>query len=810
MDNFLKDLRFAIRTMAKRPGFTFVALFTLALGIGANTAIFTVVEASLLRSLPYRDPDRLLHLFEKTPQKDFNQREASYPDFLDWRNNQTFEGLAAYTGGGFTLGGRETVERLSGGRVSANFFAVIGVNASIGRTFEEGEDREGAERVVLLTHALWQRLFGGDPAALNQMLTLNDQGYRIVGVLPANFQFAPRGSAELWTPLIPNQAQRERRFMHWANIVGRLKQGVTVEQAQSEMSVIAKRIEEQFADSHAGTSIIFVPLHEQIIGSVKPLLIVLLGSVSFVLLIACANVANLLLARSSVRQKEIAIRIALGASRGRLVRQLLTESVMLALAGGALGLVIAGWGVDALISVIPQFQLSRMPYLRGLAINPMVLAFTFGLSLVTGIVFGLVPALQSTRPDLHESLKEGGKTSAGAMRHRVRSALIVSEIALALVLLAGAGLMMKSLWRLLHVNPGFDTENLLTMSVSLPASKYDNYEKVAVFHKESLSRLETLPGIKGAATVGVTPLTGGNTTRFFAEGQPRPAAGEEVESNLRDVSANYFRVMGIPLIAGREFDDRDMADAPGALIVNQTLAERVFPGESAVGRRLIFTNDLQTPVEIVGVVGDEKLNGLDAKITPVVYYPFLQDSDPGTMTNLVVRTDSDPNNLINAVTNECRRIEPGLTTFAIRTVEQIITDSPSTFTRRFPALLIGVFASVALLLATVGIYGVISYSVSQQSREIGIRLALGASRRDILRLVMGHGGLLAAGGLGAGLGATIAVSRFLESLLFEVSPTDPMILVIISSALALVALIACYIPARRATKTDPMVALRYE
>jgi putative ABC transport system permease protein len=598
--------------------------------------------------------------------------------------------------------------------------------------------------------------------------------------------------------------------MHWVNVIARLKPGISQTQAQSEMQVIAQRIAREHSESHAGTGIVLVPLNEQIVGQIRPLLLTLLVAVGFVLLIACANVTNLLLARSGARQKEIAIRAAIGAGRWRLIRQLLVESALLALLGGGMGLLLAQWGVDVLIAMIPDNMLNYMPYLRGLEPDSRTLAFTGGLALLTSFVFGLAPAVQASKIDLQAVLKEGGKTSAGATRHRLRDLLVAGEIALALVLLIGAGLMMKSLWQLLQVDPGFNPKNLLTFNISLPATKYDQNEKIYTFHDQLIERLEALPTVSGAATVNVIPLIGGNTTRFYVAGQPRPAPGTEIEANIRDVSANYFSVLGVSLIAGRHFNERDNIKAPDVIIVNQTLARAVFPGQDAVGRQVIFSSFEPTPIQIIGVVGDEKVNGLAAKTTPVIYYSFQQDSSPGLMRNVIVRTNADPASLAATIRNECRQLEQGMAVAQMITMDQIITNSPATFLRRYPALLIGVFAAVASLLAAVGIYGVISFAVSQQTHEIGIRMALGARKFDVLKLVMWRGMVLILIGIGSGLAAALALTRLMASLLFGVNATDPAIFAGVTVLLAAIAIIACYLPARRATKVDPMVALRYE
>ncbi len=808
MQTLWQDLRFGARALVKNPGFALIAVLTLALGIGANTAIFTVVNAALLRGLPYREPDRLAHLWEMTPQKNFPRREASYPDFLDWRQCQAFEGVAAYTGGGFTLAGRDVTERIQGARGSANFFSVLGVEPLIGRAFNEGEDQPGAANVVMLTYGLWQRRFGGDSKIVGQTLTLNGAPYTVIGVLPPGFQFALRGGAELWAPYVASEAQRSRRYLHGTKVIARLKPGVSAGQAAAEMRVIGERIAQAHPESHTGTSIIFVPLHEEIVGGVRPILLALLGAVIFVLLIACANVANLSLTRAASRQKELAVRAALGASRWRMTRQLLTESLMLAVIGGAAGLLLARWGVDALIAAIPETRLSAMPYLRDLAIDGRIFAFTAGLSLLTGLVFGLAPAWQSGSQDLHATLKEGGRSSAGGARHRLRGALAVAEIALALMLLVGAGLLTQSLFRLLRANPGFNTENLWLVTTALPAAKYAEDGKVAAFHQQYLARLEALPGVKSVATVSVLPLVGGNTTRFIVEGETPPPPGQEVESNLRDVSASYFRTMEIPLLRGRHFTERDNASSPQVVIVNQTLAARVFPNGEAVGRRLIFTGNDRTPNEIVGVVADEKLNGPDAKITPVVYYPFLQS--PSGVTNLIVRAEAEPANLAGAIRREGLALEPDLAFFGGRTMEQLMENLPATFARRYPSMLIGVFAVIALALAAVGIYGVIAFGVSQRTHEIGVRMALGAGRRDILKLILGQGMRLTLAGIGLGAVAAIGLTRFLAGMLFGVSATDPLTFIVVAAALAVVAMLACWIPARRAAKVDPMIALRAE
>ncbi|HEY6231574.1 MAG TPA: ABC transporter permease [Pyrinomonadaceae bacterium] len=809
MLRLLQDLRYAVRTMLKKPGFTLIAVMTLALGIGGSTAIFTVVDAALLRGLPYKSPESLYHLWESTPQKQFAQREFSYPDYQDYQQNQVLEGLAAYTGGGGIITGRGEPQRVFAPAATANFFSVLGVEPFLGRTFQPDEDKPGAPRVVVLTYGMWQRNFGGDPGAIGQSITYNGDSYTIVGVLPASFQFALR-NADLWRPYQPSNVQLTRRGLHGTNLIGRLKPGVTAAQVQSELSVIAKRIEQEHQDSHAGTTLKLVPLQEQIVGQVKPILMVLLAAVGFVLLIACANVASLLLTRSLARQKEVAIRAALGASRWRVIRQLLTESVLLSIAGGVAGLLIAYWGITGVVAILPDTQLNSLPFLRSLHIDTSILLFSFGLSLLTGIVFGLAPALQSSRPDLNEVLKEGGRNTAGGAGHRLRSALVMSEIALAVVLLVGAGLMMKSLLRLLQSDVGFNPEKLLTLTVAVPPAKFTDANKQIEFFNQLKQRVDSLPGTTGSGTVDVLPLQGGNTTRFIVDGDPVPPPGQEIEANVRTVNESYFQTLGVPLIAGRMFDDRDRAtpNQGGPVIIGKTAADKIFAGRDPVGRKIVYGSAQAPPDIIVGVVGDVKIGGLDEALRPVLYYPYKRFPGPGA--NLVVRTTGDPTAVVNSIRSEARSLEPDVAVFNVRAMDKVIADSPAAFMRRFPAVLISIFAGIALLLASIGIYGVVSYSVSQQTHYIGVRMALGARPADILKMVLRQGLTLALAGMALGVVAALALTRLLRSLLFEVQTTDVSTFAIVLGTLFFVALLACYLPARRATRVDPLVALRYE
>jgi len=807
MNSLIKDIRFGFRGLLKHPGFALIAVITLALGIGGSTSIFTVVDAALLRGLPYRSPDRLYHLWETTPKQEYPKREFSYPDYLDYQQNNVFEGLAAYTGAGAILSGYGDAESLNATKVNASFFNVLGVDPILGRTFQTGEDTPGAAKTTVLTYGLWQRRFGGDPGIVGRVLTLDGESYTVIGVLPASFQFA-LGPADLFLPYQPTQGQLTYRFMHGTNLIGRLKSDKTIGEAQSELNLIAGRIEQQYNDSHAGIHATIVPLQEEVVGNVRPILLVLLAAVGFVLLIACANVASLLLTRSLSRQKEVAIRSALGASRWRVIRQLLTESLLLSLVGGAAGLLIAYWSVPALVSLLPQGQLDAMPFFKELHLDAGILIFSFALSLLTGLIFGLAPALQSAKLDLNEALKEGGRQTAVSAGYRLRGAMVVTEIALAVVLLVGAGLMVKSLLRLLQTNVGFNTENLLTVTVVLPPAKYTEVNQQISFNDQLRERVQSLPGVAGAGTVDILPVNAGNTTRFYIDGDPEPPPGKETEANFRVVSDDYFKALGVPLLAGRNFDARDKPGTPGVVIIGKTIADRLFAGRDPIGKRLRYSSSAGEPALVVGVVGDIKITGLDEALRPVLYYPFRQNAS--TFSSLVARTTGDPNALAGAIRNEIRNLEPDAAILDFRTMDQMIAQTPASFMRRFPALLISIFAAVALLLASIGIYGVVSYSVSQQTHYIGVRMALGARTSDILKMVLKQGLVLALIGVGIGVLAALGLMRLLSALLYQVSTNDAGTFTLVPGVLFVVAMLACYLPARRATKVDPLVALRYE
>jgi len=806
MQRLVQDLRYAIRSLIKRPGFSLIAITTIALGIGASTAIFTVVYAGMIKGLPYQEPDRLYHMWERTSQKDFDQREFSYPDYQDYLKNQVVD-IAAYTGGGTILNSDGQAERVFAPSVSANFFSVLGVQPVRGRLFQPDEDKQNGPRVVVLGYPIWQSHFGGRENIVGQQLDLGGQTYTVIGVLPQSFQFAMR-NADMWLPYQPTQNQLTRRGMHGTNLIARLKPGVSESQAQSQLSVITSQIADQFKESHTGTTLRLVPLQQQVVGQVKPILMLLLAAVGFVLLIACANVASLLLTRSLARQKEVAIRAALGASRWRVVRQLLTESVLLSLIGGVAGVFLAYGGTKGLVAMLPATQINALPFLANLHIDARILVFSFGLSALTGMIFGLAPAIQASRPQLTGVLKEGGRNASAGSGHRLRTAFVVTEIALAVVLLVGSGLLLKSLFRLLNTSPGFNPENILTMTVVLPATKYNDANSQINFQDQLNQRIAALPGVHDVGTVDILPLQPGNTTIVYVEGEPLPPPGQETEANIRVVSDSYFQTLQVPLIEGRPFDPHDKTANPEPVIIGKTMADRLFKGRSAIGRRLAYRGGQAPPMTIVGVVGDVKITGLDQELRPVIYYSFGQNSS--IFANLVIRTTTEPTALAATARREIQALEPQAAVFNMRPMPELISATPAAFMRRFPATLMGVFAGLALLLAAIGIYGVVSDSVAQQTHHIGVRIALGARAADIFRMVLKEGFMLAAIGIGIGVAAAFGLMRLISALLFGVQTHDAAVFGIVTGALFVITLLACYLPARRATKVDPLVALRYE
>ena len=814
-ENLLMDLRFGLRTLRKSLGFTAVTAITLALGIGANVAIFSVVYAALLRPLPYAEPERLIALGEvrsnggSVAELAARYWESSYPDYVDWKKqSKAFQALAGFTGDGFVLHGVGEPRLIVAMDATTNFFSTLGVKPLLGRDFVDGEDVPEGPKVAILTYGFWISEFGGDPHVIGRTIQLDDHSVSIIGVLPREVEFAPQGNAQIWVPMHLGVSQATWRYMTWMPVIGRLAPGVNAVQAVAEMKGINARLVAAYPTEIGTVQIIMNPLRERIVGQVQPLLLVLFGAVGFVLLIACANVANLLMVRAGARRKEFAVRAALGASRGRLISQLLIESLMLATAGGAAGLVIARWGTWALIAAIPESLLANTPYFKDAHVNPAVLAFLCAAAILTGLAFGLLPALHVSHTRAVSALKE--EVQGGGMRTRLRSALVVAEIAFSLVLLVGAGLMVKSLSALLHRNPGFDTENLLTFSVNLPNNWYPKIEDALRFDGEFNRHMQSQPGVSGIASNSVIPLTGaGNTIRFILEGRPMPP-GHEHECNIRTVSNDYFSLMKIPLRAGRFFDDSaDGPEKPEHAIVNQSFVAHFLDKENPLGKRFEFArSSKKTYYEIVGVVANIAEANIDSPDEPSLFLPFQQG--PYFFISYFVRSPGSAANTVAAVRFALRDVDPQLVMIQPLTMDQIIDQSPSVFLRRYPSYLIGSFAALALLLATVGLYGVIAYSVSQRTRELGIRLALGAHPEAVVRLVLSEGARLGLLGVGIGLLAAIGLTRFLSSLLFGVRAIDPVTFAAAAVSLVLVAAAACYLPARRAMRTDPMVALRYE
>ena len=812
MERLWQDVRYGVRMLVKSPGFTLVAVLALALGIGANTAIFSLVNALLLRPLPYKDPQRIVMLWESNRTRNNTRNVIAPADFLDWQEqSQSFEQMAQFVDMRFNLTGTGEPEEIPAQAVSTNLFSLLGVEPIKGRTFLPEESEPGKDQVVILSYDLWQRRFGGDPSIVGKMVTLDNYNLQIVGVMPAGFKwFVKQNSvtgkpAEIWTPFTISPSNRQRGQGRYLSAVGRLKPGVTFQQAQAEMNTIASRLEQQYAEFNTNWGVTLVPLREQLVGEIRSALWILLGVVGFILLIACANVANLLLARAATRQREMAIRVALGAGRRGIIRQLLTESVLLAGLGGVFGLLLALWGVDLLVSLTPPSLLD----LERVSVSLPVLAFTLVVSLLTGIIFGLVPALEASRTDLNETLKESGKSVTGSPRsRRLRSIFVVSEVALGVVLLVAAGLMIRSLLHLNAINPGFNAENVLTMRVLLPSSKYKEDSQRIAFFKQAVERLKSLPGVTAAGSISYLPMAGpGAATSFQIEGQPKPPAGQKLGTEVRVTDENYFRTMEIPLLQGRTFTEQEATEERRVAVINETMAKTYWPNENPIGKRILVNmKDPVVPTEIVGIVRDTKHQSLDTPVRPMVYWPHPQLAY-SSMT-LVIRTQGDPLSLAPAAQREIQAIDKDQPVSDVRSMNQWLAESAAR--ARFSTFLLTLFAAIALVLSAVGLYGVMSYMVAQRTHEIGIRMALGARTRDVLKLIVGQGVLMALIGVAIGLIASLALTRFMATLLYDVSATDPATFVGIALLFALVALLASYIPARRATKVDPMVALRYE
>jgi putative ABC transport system permease protein len=820
MNALWKNVRYGMRVLAKSPGFTLVAVLTLALGIGANAAIFSVVYSALLRPLPYYQPDRLVTLGEGRTQTRDNEpasRNTSMPDFADWKKmTKSFAALTAYSFDSFTLAGNGEPKSVFATQVKPNFFATLGVKPALGRGFVDGEDVGDGPHVAMLTYGYWRSDFGGDPQVIGRTVTLDNKAVTIVGVLPRDFQFAPSNDFPLWVPLHPTQYLETRRNLRWLNVVGRLAPGVSMAQAHAEMDGITAQLAREYPQQDGSVFVSVGTLRHRIVGQVQPLLLVIFGAVGFVLLIACANVANLMMTRAAHRRKEFAIRTALGASRGQLTAQLLTESVLLAALGAAVGFAAAQWGVNVLIAAIPQQVLSSLPNLREAGTNLPVVGFLCIVTLLTAVLFGLVPALSMSQTKVSDALKDESRGGTSTAHARLRNAVVAAEIAVSLVLLVGAGLMLQSLHGLLHQDTGFDQRNLLVFSVNLPDSSYPsdkNYPNdspaARLFEHEFSEKLRNLPGVQGAGVTSALPIGGsGGTIRFLVQGRPTEA-GQEDECDIITATPDYFSTLKVPVISGRMFSATDKIDSPWVEIVNQAFVNKYFPNEDAVGKHTRFTFDAREPYrEIVGVVGNVAQDDLAGPPVPVIY--VANEQGPSTYLTYMVRTAGDPAAFVGTAQAALHQLDPQLPLIQPQTMEHFTNQTSAVFLRRYPSYLIGSFAGLALILAMVGLYGLISYTVQQRTREIGIRMALGAQPDDILKLVMrqGLGAVLA--GVGVGVVAALALTRWMTSLLFGVRPTDAVTFAGVAVLLTCVALAASYIPARRAMRTDPLHALRHE
>jgi putative ABC transport system permease protein len=817
MATLWQNMRLGLRTLRKKPGFAAVTVLTLALGIGANTVIFSVINAVAFRPLPYTDPDRLVMVWNNFHGLGMTQVVVSALEFGDYKQrNKVFEQIAAYGQQSFGLRVGKEPEQVWGASVSANLFSLLGVTPQLGRTFLAEEEQSGRDQGVIISHDLWQRRFNSDPQVVGKTLWLDGKTVTVVGVMPTTVRF-PSTDIQVWRPLAfqAEELSERQRGSRGLRVIGRLRPGATLNDAQTDMQTVARQLVEEHPQqytSNMGFAVTVLPLYEYVVGDVREALLVLWGAVGFVLLIGCANVANLLLARAATRQKEIAIRTALGASRGRVVGQLLTESMLLALVGGVAGSLLALWGVDAVVSLVPA---GTLPRLDELSVDARVLGFTLVVSLMTGLLFGLAPALRASRTELTEALKEGSRGATESLRrNRLRSLLVVTEIAMALVLLIGAGLLIRGFARLVSIPTGFNPDDALTMRIALPMSKYQERQQQADFFRRLIERVGALPGVEATGVVTSLPLSGWRNDWSISlegirgmEGLPTDTLPQ---ANYFAVNSDYFRAMGIPLLGGRTFSDEDN-DGPPVVVINQTLARRFWPNENPIGKRL-KTGGQQSPYPwrtIVGVVGDVRQTGLETDVMPEIFVPY-RDVRKALMNAmfLVVRAGARPTSLVAAVRAAVAELDPDQAVSSIRTLEERVALSVAE--RRFNMLLLGVFAALALVLAGVGIYSVMAYSVTERTHEIGVRMALGAQASDVLKLVVRQGMVLALIGVTIGLGAALALTRLMSSLLFEVSATDPATFVLMALLLAVVALLACWVPARRATRVDPMVALRYE
>jgi putative ABC transport system permease protein len=801
--NLTGDVRFALRMLFRAPGFSLVAILTFAVGIGVNTAVFNVVNGVLLRPLPYPDADRITMLWMDNRRQNIKEDITSYPNYLDWRaQSASYEHMAAYTPSAFSLTGSGEPERLLGASVTANFFDVLQVQPVLGRTFTDANETPGRDTVIVLSHGFWQRRFGGAADVLGRTLTLSGRAYEVIGVMPPTANWPQ--DAELWRPLAPADQLRQARGSFWLPVIGRLKPGVSVEQAQTEMSEIGRRLEEQFPNNR-GFGVYVVTLQEQLVGNIERALLILLASVGCVLLIACANLANLMLGRTAARRRELAIRTALGAARSRLVMQIVTETFVLALIGAALGLALAYWATGFFISLGGD----SIPRQEAIVMDARVLAFALLLATISAVLAGLIPALQASRRHVVDHLREGARGATGTASRRTRSGLVAAEVALAIVLLTGAGLLLRTLWTMQRAERGFDAANVAMLTVSLPPSNYAGAPEVRSFYARVLERLRAIPGVTSAATgTGVLQPLVTNSGIFSIEGQPLPPPEERVEYPTEVVSPGYFETVGMRIVHGRGFTEADHADAPRAVVINETFARQAWPQQDPLGRRIRAGDDTsQAPwMTVVGVIRDAHRSDVTRAIRPELYMSSLQVT-PRTQT-LLIRTAADPNAVVPIVRRELQALDPQLPLFDVTTLERELSQTLSQ--PRFQATLLAGFAAIALLLATIGIYGVTAHAVGQRTQEVGIRMAMGAARRDVLRMMLVQHLRPAIAGLLVGIAGAMALSRFLRSLLFGVSATDPVTFALVSLILLLVAAVACFVPARRATRVDPLVALRNE
>jgi putative ABC transport system permease protein len=806
MESLRSDITYAIRNLWKRPGFTLIAVFTLAIGIGANTSIFSAINALILKPLPFHELDRVVAIWDKMPALGLEHNEVSFANYLDWQaQNQSFEQLALYRWWSANLAGIDPPERIQGFLVTANYFDALGMKPIMGRNFLPEENQPGKDSVAIITHSLWQRRFGGDPNVLNKTITTNAVVRTIVGVMPEHFNF-PKGG-EVYGPLAITPEIMKNRRTHTYYVVGRLKPGVPIAGAQSDLDNITTRLQQQYPEENTGWGATVFPIVADTVRTYDTAIWMSMAAVAFVLLIACANVANLMLARASGRQREIALRAALGASRWRIVRQLLTESVIVALIGGALGVLVSFWGIDALRAANPGNAARFAPGWHQLGLNFTVLAFTLGISLFSGIIFGLAPALQVSKPNLNDSLKEGSRQASGRS-HGLRSSIVVFEIALSLMLLIGAGLALRTFLALLKTDPGFNPDNLLTLNITLPSAKYTDEPKRAAFYSDLVQRVKSTPGVESAAAVNYLPLGGSNSSdAYLIEGEVQPPPGQENVGRYRVCTPDYFTTMGIRVVKGRSFTDQDKAGALPVLIVNEAFARKHWPNGDAIGKRIRSYGPLDKApwMEIVGVIQDVK-HELNIPVTPEFYLPYAQDVW-GAMV-LVARTKVDPASLSSALRQQVWAIDKDQAVFDVHTMNEVRAISIGMYSSG--SVMLGIFAGVALLLASVGIYGVMAFAVTQRTQEIGIRMALGARGLDVLTLVIKHGMKLAVVGILIGLAGSWALTRFMKGLLFGVEPTDLLTFSLVSLFLLVAAFAACYLPARRATKVDPLVALRWE